>query len=78
VGLPSAGQKGGIETFDSLSIEMISEMLGGNVLVRSDNESVVLVILDMIISSPQGDDAPLKVVGIDDSNGMEVDRQFNS
>ena len=57
---------------------MISEMLGGNVFVRSDNESVVLIILDMIIPSPQRDDAPLKVVGIDDSDGMEVDSQFNS
>ena len=64
-------------TFDSLSIEMISEMLGGNVFVRSDDESVVLIILDMIIPSPQRDDAPLKVVGIDDSDGMEVDSQFN-
>jgi hypothetical protein len=65
-------------TFDSLSVEMISEMLGGNIFVRSDNESVVLIILDMIIPSPKRDDAPLKVVGIDDSDGMEVDGQFNS
>jgi len=57
---------------------MISEMLGGNIFVRSDNESVVLIILDMIIPPPKRDDAPLKVVGIDDSDGMEVDSQFNS
>jgi hypothetical protein len=57
---------------------MISEMLGGNVFVRSDNESVVLIVLDMVISSPKRDDAPLKVVGINDSDGMEVDSQFNS
>ena len=47
---------------------MVSEMSGGNVLVRSDDESVVLVILDMIVPPPQGDDTALKVVAVDDSN----------
>jgi len=56
---------------------MVSEMSGGDVLVRSNDESVVLVILDMIISPPEGDDAALKIVGIDDSDGMEVNSQLD-
>ena len=56
---------------------MICEVLGGDMFVRSDNESVVLVILDMIISSPERSDAPLEVVGINYSDGMEVDGQFD-
>jgi hypothetical protein len=56
---------------------MITEPLGRQIPIRSDNKTIIVIILNMIISPPQGNDTSLKVMGIDDADGMEVYCHFN-
>jgi hypothetical protein len=56
---------------------MVPKVTRDEMLVRANNKSTILIILNMIVSTPQGDNATLKVVGVDDSNGMEIDGKFD-
>jgi hypothetical protein len=64
-------------TFDPLGIIMIIKMLRGKVLVRSNDEFIVVIVLNIIESAPKSDNTTLEIVCIYHSDSMNIDSKFD-
>lgn len=56
---------------------MLSETLGCEILVLSHDKTIVVVILNAVVSAPEGSDAALEVGCCNDSNDVEIDSEFD-
>lgn len=56
---------------------MLSETLRCEILVLSHDKTIVVVILNAVVSAPEGIHAALEVGCCNDSNDVEIDCEFN-
>jgi hypothetical protein len=56
---------------------VVGDTRGGEILIGSNNKTIIIIILNMIISAPESDDTALEVKGVDDVDDVEVHGHFN-